>query len=59
VWVDVSETIDTKAAAIACHLIQLGEAGEWLRTAVRRRAEDAGREASVPLAEGFRRITLP
>ncbi len=58
-WVDVSDTIDAKAAAIACHASQIGEAGEWLRGAVRRRAEEAGREASVPLAEGFRRITLP
>ena len=58
VWVDVSSTIDTKAAAIACHLSQLGEAGEWLRSAVRRRAEDAGREASVGMAEGFRRVVL-
>jgi LmbE family N-acetylglucosaminyl deacetylase len=59
VWVDVSGTIDVKAAAIACHVTQLGETGEWLRGAVRRRAEDAGREASVALAEGFRRIALP
>ncbi|MDA8046371.1 MAG: PIG-L family deacetylase [Actinomycetota bacterium] len=59
VWVDVSESIDAKAAAIGCHVSQLGEAGEWLRTAVRQRAEEAGREASVPLAEGFRRIVLP
>jgi LmbE family N-acetylglucosaminyl deacetylase len=59
VWVDVSESIDAKAAAIACHVSQLGEAGEWLRNVVRQRAEEAGREASVPLAEGFRRIALP
>lgn len=58
VWVDVSDTIDAKAAAIACHASQLGEAGEWLRGAVRQRAEDAGRQASVPFAEGFRRLTL-
>lgn len=58
VWVDVSESIDAKAAAIACHASQLGEAGEWLRRAVRQRAEEAGREASVGLAEGFRRIVL-
>lgn len=58
VWVDVSETIDAKAAAIACHASQLGETGEWLRGAVRQRAEEAGREASVPFAEGFRRVTL-
>jgi LmbE family N-acetylglucosaminyl deacetylase len=59
VWVDVTETIEAKAAAIACHASQIGETGEWLRGAVRRRAEEAGREASVPFAEGFRRITLP
>ncbi|HMC39077.1 MAG TPA: PIG-L deacetylase family protein [Acidimicrobiales bacterium] len=58
-WVDVSETIDLKAAAIACHASQLGEAGEWLRGAVRSRAEEAGREAAVAFAEGFRRIVLP
>lgn len=59
VWVDVSETIDAKAAAIACHVSQLGDAGEWLRGAVRLRAEEAGRDAGVPFAEGFRRVTLP
>jgi LmbE family N-acetylglucosaminyl deacetylase len=58
VWVDISETIDVKAAAIACHASQVGEPGEWLRGAVRQRAEEAGREASVPFAEGFRRIEL-
>lgn len=59
VWVDVSGTIEAKAAAIACHASQLDDPGEWLRGAVRRRAEEAGRGASVPLAEGFRRIVLP
>jgi LmbE family N-acetylglucosaminyl deacetylase len=58
VWVDISTTIDVKAAAIACHVTQLGETEEWLRGAVRQRAEEAGREASVRFAEGFRRIEL-
>lgn len=58
VWVDVSSTIDVKAAAIACHGTQVGESGEWLRTAVRQRAEDAGRQAGVPFAEGFRLVRL-
>jgi LmbE family N-acetylglucosaminyl deacetylase len=58
VWVDVSETIDVKAAAVACHASQLGEAGEWLRRAVRQRAEEAGRAAGVRFAEGFRRVQL-
>jgi LmbE family N-acetylglucosaminyl deacetylase len=58
VWVDVSETIDVKAAAVACHSSQLGEGGEWLRRAVRQRAEEAGREAGVRFAEGYRRVQL-
>jgi LmbE family N-acetylglucosaminyl deacetylase len=57
-WIDVSETIDVKAAAIACHHSQLGDDGEWLRRAVRQRAEEAGREAMVPFAEGYRRLQL-
>lgn len=58
VWVDISATIDAKAAAIACHTTQIGDNGEWLRTAVRQRAEDAGRQAGVAFAEGYRRLQL-
>jgi LmbE family N-acetylglucosaminyl deacetylase len=57
-WVDVSETIDVKVAAIACHLSQVGDNGEFLRGAVRQRAEDAGREASVGCAEAYRVVYL-
>ncbi|MBO0731145.1 MAG: PIG-L family deacetylase, partial [Acidimicrobiaceae bacterium] len=58
VWVDVTGTIEAKAAAIACHASQIGEPGEWLRQAVRERAEQAGREAGVRYAESFRRLLL-
>jgi LmbE family N-acetylglucosaminyl deacetylase len=58
-WVDISSTIDTKAAAIACHASQVGDPGEWLRGAVRQRAEEGGREANVAFAEAFRRMELP
>jgi LmbE family N-acetylglucosaminyl deacetylase len=58
VWVDITATIEAKAAAIACHTSQVGEPGEWLRGVVRQRAEDAGRSAGVRYAEGFRRIVL-
>lgn len=58
IWVDVSRTIDLKAAAVACHASQLGDSGEWLRTAVRRRAEEAGRQAGVRFAEAYRRVQL-
>jgi LmbE family N-acetylglucosaminyl deacetylase len=58
VWFDISATIDIKAAAVACHTSQIHESGEWLRGVVRQRAEEAGREAGVRFAEGFRRILL-
>jgi LmbE family N-acetylglucosaminyl deacetylase len=57
-WVDVTATIDAKAAAVACHGSQVGDGGEWLRTVVRQRAEEAGRQAGVRYAEAFRRINL-
>ena len=58
VWVDVSDYIDAKAEALACHGSQIGETGEWLRSVVRQRAEDGGRTAGVRYAEGFRRLQL-
>jgi LmbE family N-acetylglucosaminyl deacetylase len=58
VWVDISATIDVKASAIACHASQVGESDEWLRRAVRRRAEEAGREAMVGFAEAYRQLLL-
>jgi LmbE family N-acetylglucosaminyl deacetylase len=58
VWVDISTTIDAKAAAIACHTSQVGDSGEWLRSAVRQRAEEAGRKSGVAFAEGYRRLML-
>jgi len=58
-WIDITGTIDAKAAAIACHASQVGDPGEWLRGAVRQRAEEAGRQVAVPFAEAFRRIELP
>ena len=57
-WVDVSDTIETKAAAVECHRTQFaGEAG-WAGEAVRRRAAEEGRRSGVAYAEGFRRLTL-
>jgi LmbE family N-acetylglucosaminyl deacetylase len=58
VWVDVSAFIDAKAEALLCHRSQIDEPGEWLRTVVRQRAEEAGRQAGVRYAEGFRRLLL-
>jgi LmbE family N-acetylglucosaminyl deacetylase len=56
--VDISDFVEVKAEALLCHESQLGETGEWLRQVVRQRAEDAGRAAGVPYAEGFRLLRL-
>ena len=58
VWVDITSTVDAKAAAVGCHRSQVGEPGEWLRSVVLERAEAAGRAAGVRYAEGFRRVRL-
>ena len=58
VWVDISDTVDAKAEALLCHESQVGETSEWLLTAVRERAEQAGRAAGVAYAEGFRLLSL-
>ncbi len=58
VWVDVSTSVDAKAEAVACHRSQFPDGEPWAATAVRLAAEDAGRQAGVALAEGFRRLRL-
>ena len=58
VWVDVSATIDEKAAAVSCHRSQFAGDGEWAARAVRTRAAEDGRRAGVAFAEGFRRLRL-
>jgi LmbE family N-acetylglucosaminyl deacetylase len=58
IWVDVTDTIGAKAAAVECHRTQFAEAGGWAGEAVRRRAEEEGRRAGTKYAEGFRRLTL-
>jgi LmbE family N-acetylglucosaminyl deacetylase len=57
-WVDISQTLERKIDALFCHASQLTETGEWFRQFLRDRAEEAGREAGVAYAEGFRRLTL-
>ena len=57
-WVDVSDTIEIKVAAVECHRTQFaGEAG-WAGEAVRLRAAEEGRRIGVAHAEGFRRLNL-
>lgn len=58
VFVDISSTVDVKAGAVGCHRSQFPDGVEWATTAVRLAAEDAGQQAGVPFAEGFRRLRL-
>jgi LmbE family N-acetylglucosaminyl deacetylase len=57
-WVNISDTIETKASAVECHRTQFAGQGGWAGEAVRRRAAEEGRRAGVAYAEGFRRLTL-
>jgi LmbE family N-acetylglucosaminyl deacetylase len=58
VWVDITDTLDTKVEALFRHESQLTETGEFFQAFLRERAEEAGRAAGVAYAEGFRRLTL-
>lgn len=57
VFVDIGASIDAKTEALRCHGTQVGESGDVLGAAIRRRAEEAGRAAGVRYAEGFRLLT--
>jgi len=57
-WVDIGDTLDTKVEALFRHESQLAGAGEGFADFVRRRAEEAGRQAGVRYAEGFRRLSF-
>jgi LmbE family N-acetylglucosaminyl deacetylase len=57
-WVDVSDTIEAKSAAVECHRTQFNEPDGWAGEAIRRRAEEEGKRAGTPYAEGFRRLTF-
>jgi LmbE family N-acetylglucosaminyl deacetylase len=58
VWVDITDTVEKKGEAVSCHRSQFPDGVEWASTAVRLGAEDAGRQAGVAFAEGFRRLRL-
>jgi LmbE family N-acetylglucosaminyl deacetylase len=58
VYVDVSDSIEAKVAAVRCHASQLDDDPDWVSKTVRRRAEEDGRAAGVRCAEGFRHLEL-
>jgi LmbE family N-acetylglucosaminyl deacetylase len=57
-WVDVTDTIGCKAAAVECHRTQFAGQEGWAGEAVRQRAAEEGRRAGVAYAEGFRRLVI-
>jgi LmbE family N-acetylglucosaminyl deacetylase len=57
-WIDISAHIERKIDAIFCHESQLEDTGEALRDFLRQRAEHDGRQAGLPYAEPFRRLTF-
>lgn len=56
-WVDISETIHLKIAALRCHRTQIGDP-EDLDRRVREAARQVGEPQGIPFAEAFRRIHL-
>lgn len=57
VWVDISGSIDTKVAAVACHRSQIPDP-EGADRVVRLRARSEGQRVGVQYAEAFRRLHL-
>jgi LmbE family N-acetylglucosaminyl deacetylase len=57
-WVDVEAAIDAKLAALRCHESQVGEGIDVVADLVQARATEAGQQAGVRYAEGFRRLSL-
>ena len=57
-WVDVEDTVATKAEALRCHATQLGDGADLVEEVIRQRAEEAGRPVDLAYAEAFRRLRL-
>ena len=56
-YVDISAGLDAKIAARLAHASQTSDPAA-LATSWRRRAEEIGRQANLPFAEAFKRLTL-
>lgn len=57
-WVDVSATIEQKIASVACHESRLGGDPDLVDELLRARTAEAGAQAGVAHAEGYRRLRL-
>jgi LmbE family N-acetylglucosaminyl deacetylase len=57
-WIDIEEAVEAKTRALLCHESQVGTDERIITEIVRSRAAEAGADAGVRAAEGFRRIRL-
>jgi LmbE family N-acetylglucosaminyl deacetylase len=55
-WEDISQCIDTRISALARHASQVGLNMEKLADRIRKRTQEAGKEAGYGYAEGFKRF---
>jgi LmbE family N-acetylglucosaminyl deacetylase len=55
-WVDVSDALATKVAAVACHESRLGSDPDLIAQILEQRAREEGARAGVIHAEAFRRL---
>jgi LmbE family N-acetylglucosaminyl deacetylase len=57
-WVDITEVLDRKLAAVACHESRLGEDPALVAELLEQRAAEEGQRAGLVHAEAFRRLRL-
>lgn len=53
-WVEITDTLEVKVAALLCHESQLGADADLAADVVRRRAASAGSQGGVAYAESYR-----
>jgi LmbE family N-acetylglucosaminyl deacetylase len=57
-WVDIELALDAKLTALRCHESQVGDGAEVVADLVEARAAEAGQQAGLRYAEGFRRLSF-
>jgi len=59
-FIDISQTFDTKIAALRCHRSQISEQfSQTMEQRMRERAAALGKESGMPLAEAFHKVVIP